>query len=571
MHLGYVVCECVAPLVLVLGVLGVACDCQKVSTRGKSIDPVLAKVLLLGGLLQKRGSGIDIGRPPAAGPPYLYLSLLGMDASDDGGCDTQDEFEENVTLKPTSIARIFDLARRRCPAEEWGEWLSVPLEHAAAEGDIELAEELVLAGASGDPIMAAMRSGQRNMVDHLLQLDYDATSLHDDHLDFALEQEDEAFVKVLLSWGLKPNADHDLKQAVGLGNEALVSILLKNGAKPDDSPDGFQWDRDYATPLLMAAKNGHAGIVRLLLDAGASAGRRLSIFEPGDDDVCGLIDKESVETESALDLAAIGGHVDVINAIIERDPSTIDSISESVGSTALLYAIRHRQVGAFGALAEAGANLDTHDRGGNTALHVATGSPQFKAILPELLRLGAQVNPTNARGFTPLCLAVERGNRVATEMLVSAGADLNRSLLNVSPLSSGMKNPMIRTLLGYGADVNTKRAQDGNTPLHLASQAVSDENVKILLEAGGDETAANSAGKTPVDVVGDGIDRFEAYTRPVDVVQDLLRKAPRDRARRRRVFLVLCRKYPIRVRLHVPPSGNTKNARHSTASTVCHR
>ncbi|CAM9646952.1 unnamed protein product [Scytosiphon promiscuus] len=492
-----------------------------------------------------------------------------MDASEDRGCDTQDE--ENVALKPASIARIFELLRECCTAEQWGEWLSVPLEHAAAEGDMKLAEELVLVGAGGDPISAAIKRGQRDVVDHLLELDDDETvSVEDGHIELAVELEDEAFVNLLLSHGLPPQDDGALCLAVDLGNEGIVRALLKNGAKPDAGRHGFQWDRDYATPLLIAAKEGHAGIVRLLLDAGASPGRRLSIIQTGEDDICGFINKESVETESALDLAATGGHVDVIKEIVERDPSLVSSIAESTGNTALVYAIKHHQLDAFRTLAVVPwTDLEISDRDGNTALHIATTSCHFEVMLPELLRLGANVNCANLTGLSPLCLAVRRGNSVAADMLVSAGADVNKSLLYASPVSN-WEHPMISTLLGYGADVNTRREDDGNTPLHLASQRIMSENVRILLEAGGDEGAANSAGETPVDVIGLGGTSFARYMPPADCIRALLMRAPRKRAWRRRVFLVLCRKFPRRVRLQFGAPKTTGCGRGSSALTVCH-
>ncbi|CAN0033270.1 unnamed protein product, partial [Scytosiphon promiscuus] len=237
-------------------------------------------------------------------------------------------------------------------------------------------------------------------------------------------------------------------------------MLLTHGARPDDSPDGFDLDEGYSTPLLMAAREGHVGIVRLLLDAGASAGRRLS--------------------------------------------------TTSTGNTALLQAVKHHQVGAFDALVQAGADLEIPDIDGSTALHAAAESPHNDAILRRLLELGANVDRENRKGLTPLYLAVELGDNVMTDMIVSAGGDVNRALLSVSAggdvtwsaffsrrRSTSDGGAMTRTLLEYGADVNTTRDGDGNTPLHLASQKGLIEIVQVLLEAGGDETALNGEGKTP--------------------------------------------------------------------------
>lgn len=76
-------------------------------------------------------------------------------------------------------------------------------------------------------------------------------------------------------------------------------------------------------PLLHAVKAGNAGIVNLLLDAGASVHRRLTKDESDD----WTDTEEMAETESALDLAATGGHVDVMKEIIRREPSCVISIS----------------------------------------------------------------------------------------------------------------------------------------------------------------------------------------------------------------------------------------------------
>jgi ankyrin repeat protein len=49
---------------------------------------------------------------------------------------------------------------------------------------------------------------------------------------------------------------------------AVVEALLRSGASIDER------DSELATPLLRAARRGHARLVRLLLDHGASASAR---------------------------------------------------------------------------------------------------------------------------------------------------------------------------------------------------------------------------------------------------------------------------------------------------------
>ena len=47
-----------------------------------------------------------------------------------------------------SKAKLFDLVCKNATKEQWAEWLRVPLEHAAAAGDVPLVNDLLTAGAS---------------------------------------------------------------------------------------------------------------------------------------------------------------------------------------------------------------------------------------------------------------------------------------------------------------------------------------------------------------------------------------------------------------------------------------
>lgn len=136
--------------------------------------------------------------------------------ADDGG-----DKKLNAPLKRTSIDKIVELARKHCTAEQWGEWLRVPLEFAAFEGNQELAEELMLAGAAGDPLAASIRGGQCHFLDYHLE-----TPTRDDHLRLAVE----------------------------LGDEAIVSLLLDRGADPEAEDDD-----EYFTPLLLLRRQATPG------------------------------------------------------------------------------------------------------------------------------------------------------------------------------------------------------------------------------------------------------------------------------------------------------------------------
>ena len=65
----------------------------------------------------------------------------------------------------------------------------------------------------------------------------------------------------------------------------------------------------------------------------------------------------------------------------------------------------HGRLDAIAALVEAGASVGGKDvQGGFTPLHLAADAGQCEAV-ETLLRLGAQLEPRSAQGWTPLGLA----------------------------------------------------------------------------------------------------------------------------------------------------------------------
>ena len=57
-------------------------------------------------------------------------------------------YPERASLEGLA-GEIFKLVSRRATPEQWSEWLRVPLEHAAADGNADLFNALIGAGANG--------------------------------------------------------------------------------------------------------------------------------------------------------------------------------------------------------------------------------------------------------------------------------------------------------------------------------------------------------------------------------------------------------------------------------------
>lgn len=427
----------------------------------------------------------------------------------------------------------------------------------------------------GDPIDVAIRDGRYDLLDRLLQEKPDSKkAVCNSLVRSAVVEGNASLVTVLLRHGAD-NLDDHLDIACDRGHEAVVSLLLRHGADPE-----CEWAEEHdpdeichIRPLHYAARKGHAGMVRALLDAGASARVAVEIeeffpnFYGGEE-----YNINRYTAESVLDLAAQRGHADIIKEIAKQEPSIVSrSTAQRTGFTALHYAAKHSQVGSIDALVDAGADLEARDNRGDTALHTATESRNWKATLLALLRHGANIDAQNTSRRTPLHKTIAEDNMAAAGILVSAGADLNLTLLAFSSQTENGSNvSATRTLLGYGADVNAKRASDGNTPLHFAAKACSDSKVEILLKMGGDEMAVNDQGLTPAEMVN----RLALPSSRLDKVLALLANAPRDRAERawsRRGFFVLCRTFPSRMRLSLAPPENRDNEEGALASAAgCH-
>ena len=175
----------------------------------------------------------------------------------------------------------------------------------------------------------------------------------------------------------------------------------------------------------------------------------------------------ALSDEQFIDLCANGSAARVKEAL---DLGAKPDARDGQGATALMYAASSNWREVVSLLLARGADLETRDDFGLTALGPAAQSaPETIALLIER---GADVNARSHTGLSPLMLAVN-----------SASANLK----------------VISLLLAAGAKVNAAD-NDGFTPLIWAAISSGPDTVSALLAAGADAHARERLhGKTAAD------------------------------------------------------------------------
>lgn len=212
--------------------------------------------------------------------------------------------------------------------------------------------------------------------------------------------------------------DGALRAAAGAGLDRTVLSLLLSEAEVDAA------DESGTTALHLAASNGHATTVALLLEHGASVDIRVA----EDQDF------------TALHYAVIGRHAQVVDLLVAAKANV--HARDAAGRTPLSWAaevyrpipVRIYQLSAMDAplhqnqtrdpgradpvkaLVAAGANVDSRDRAGRTPLITAAQHGAVRAV-EALLAAGASRRAKDDEGQTALDVAEVRGDQTIIDLL----------------------------------------------------------------------------------------------------------------------------------------------------------
>ena len=172
------------------------------------------------------------------------------------------------------------------------------------------------------------------------------------------------------------------------------------------------------------------------------------------------------------------------------------SISKAGAFDDFFKAIVFDQVPVVRNLIYRGMDPNTPTEKGEPALVFAVRSGAPKTVAYLLKQPGIQIDATNMADETALMLAANANDLASANLLIEAGASVNRP--NWTPLhyaASKGHSAMMRLLIENDAYVDAE-SPNGTTPLMMAAYYASPNAVKLMLEEGADPLLKNQDGQT---------------------------------------------------------------------------
>ena len=329
-------------------------------------------------------------------------------------------------------------------------------------------------------------------------------------LDLATGEAKRELAAYFRSIGMTSKSDEAAAKSIHVAAKVgLIAALKKHleaGVGVNDKND------DGYTPLHLATKKGHLDVAGILLEAEAD------------------IAVASKSGKTALHYVSYySGNADLAKLLINAGSPI--NILDGRNKTPLDYAIAKKR-------AEVVELIRSED--GKTANELAAVGNIFAAAevgdlvaIKKHIENGVDLNATNKQGYTALQMAVRRGQKDATALLLKNGANVNAQRKGKTSLDFAGKQEEIQALLrekggktggeikaagsiflaselglvdavnaqlAAGVDVNGKN-KSGYTALHLASKKGRAQVVEILLEAKADIAIPSKSGKTALHYI----------------------------------------------------------------------
>lgn len=442
-------------------------------------------------------------------------------------------------------------------------WAFTPLHEAASKSRVEVCSLLLSEGA--DPTQLNCHSKSAIDVAPTRELQERLTYEFKGHcLLEAGRQSDATKIKKYLTPDIinfkhpysADTALHAVVNSLYPKRKQILETLIRKGAHLNEK------NKDFLTPLHLAADNSHFDVMDVLLRHGAKVNALDGLGQTAlhrcarDDNIqaCRVILSYGVDptiislqgytaaqvaTENVLKIlqdppsgsadvecqlleAAKAGDLDQVQRLLASFPHIVNCRDlDGRHSTPLHFAAGYNRVSVVEYLLQHGADVHAKDKGGLVPLHNACSYGHYE-VTELLVKHGASVNVADLWKFTPLHEAAAKGKYEIVRLLLKHGADATKKnrdgatpldlvrdsdqdvadLLrgNSALLDAAKKGNLLRVQrLLTNDNINCRDAQGRNsTPLHLAAGYNNVEVAEFLLEHGADVNAQDKGGLIPL-------------------------------------------------------------------------
>lgn len=465
---------------------------------------------------------------------YLISKNCNLETKDYYGSTALHKIAYEPGTKQLECAKII-LKNKVLPLEERDDEGQTALLVAVNSNNKEFVSFLLSKGSSPlcldndgvTPIHLAAYKGFQEIISLLLKKGRVPIDFTDRDGDTALHKASFSGKEKCISYLLKKKANVNSKNQEGntplhfasyQGRTKCVKLLLDNGADIDSLTCG------ELTPIQCAIYNGHVSTTQLLLQKGCNLNLSTTMGTTplhsaavrGNKKIVelllssggqGLIEERDEEGNTPLLLAAVNSHIDILKLLVEVGEASVLS-KNNKGATALHFSLYSRSHGCTKYLIEKGADLNAQYPGGldYTPLHIAVQKGDLHGIKC-LTSKGCDVNIQNRLGQTGLHLAVLQQNTQCCSSLIRSGADESiKDQNDMTPLDYAHKSKNKKLISIFTSTDRSVEIIEPDSPRSSESIIIDEKNSSALQN----EILINSDGSSSSGLVVSGRKRTMA-------------------------------------------------------------